>query len=374
MTTPIAILTSDTHLRDQTWLERRSLRGDAFYSFEQIITMSLDRGLPILAAGDLIDRRRNEAQIAEFVRQQLGRLPGREWFLYIQGQHELQYPRPWLSALHEHCLWLDVEHGIRRLDTPHAVVCGVDWRPAVKLEAALELVPSDCDILLMHQVCKDLMGMGAHELSVDQVPHAKLLAIGDFHVHRQIQARNAAGDLIHVLSPGSTSMQKIDEPVDKYVYVLYDDLDYESVRLRTRPAFRKVLQTPGDLDAFVLQFPLLLERAESDASEDELPDVLRTPIVDVTYADDIPDAYRRLTELVGDKAHLFLKLQRGVSVDGTRLRPSQDSGYDLVDYLVDWADPSDEPEVYGLLSRMLTCPDGAERQELLAARFEYGLE
>lgn len=374
---PIAIVTADTHLRDKTWVDRRGLTGDAYFSFRQLVDAAIDQHLPIIAAGDLIDRRRNEADVVEFLRVEMSRLNSATCrFYYVQGQHELQYPVPWLSAIHPHPTWLDVEHAPGQTFKGGVRLTGLDWRPAEHLRGALERIPTGTDVLVLHQVCQEFMGgVTAAEMNFEMVPHARVVVVGDYHVHEHKRAVGAQGQPLLAVSPGSTSLQNVGEVPEKFYYVMCDDLSFRSKPLRTRVFFRTdVLETAEQLERFVVAVPELLENLADMAAVRKLPDPLRIPIVEIQYDPELPDAYRRLVGAVGDGAHLFLReIVPGpadeVTPDKTARREAVEQG--LVGCLPLVIDPEEQPEVYAACVRLLRAPD--PQQELLLLRAEHGL-
>ncbi|MHB1035027.1 MAG: hypothetical protein ACYC35_21375 [Pirellulales bacterium] len=153
MSVPIALITADTHLREKTWVARHGLTGDAYHSFRQLGELADDfGGIPIIAAGDLIDRHRNESNVVAFLAGQMQELEKREiTFGYIQGQHELQYPTPWLSAIHDYPVWLDTvqQPSAGLFLDAETLVTSLDWRPGEQVAEALEQIPEACKILVV---------------------------------------------------------------------------------------------------------------------------------------------------------------------------------------------------------------------------------
>lgn len=299
---PIAIVTADTHLQDRAWASRLSLRGDAYFSFEQIVAMAIDEGLPIIAAGDLIDKQINEQEPIEFIRQQMDKLQeDKIAFRFVQGQHERQ-PRPWFMV-HPWPEWLQpflpLTMGGHRVE-------GFDWHPMNELPGLLSSVREDTEILIMHQV-SELSPSPVPELVFGMIPsQIKLLIVGDYHVAVEHVAVNAGGHEMVVLSPGSTCMQAIDEDPAKCVYRLYDDLSWDIVELKTRIVMRApLILTSEALDAFVTEVGERNQKAWNDAISQSYPEDLRKPILIVPYNPDIPDVWKRIERAVDGKAHLF---------------------------------------------------------------------
>ena len=283
------------------------MEGDAYFSFKQIVDYAVDMELPIIAAGDLIDKQKNESRVVSFLSEQIKRLEDAEVdLLYIQGQHELQPHTPWLSAISSHPWHLHNEtmhlEGINFM--------GFDWSPPELVAENLKAVPSDIDVLVMHQVTQEWMGgIAPAELCFSQVPYARALIIGDYHEISGTEShRGAQGQDLTVLSPGSTCLQSISEPRKKSCYLLHSDLTFEALPIRTRSVLAPgELSMPEQLDAFVENVGHQIESATEKAIAAEYPPELHKPILYVKYLSCLEGAYARIDKAVGDKAHLFFK-------------------------------------------------------------------
>lgn len=316
----LAIVTSDCHLQERAWSSRTTLHGDAFNAFEEIVEYACSQGLPIIAAGDIIDKQKNEAAVAGFVRRMMEQCQEcRLGFLYIQGQHELQ-EHPWLTELSNWPEWLPNRTKPKMLGGKRRIH-GIDWTPVDKLEEALAAVPPETDILVMHQVASAFMGsVTSPELTWQMIPsHVKLLILGDYHVHKRVEWARPDGSKLIILSPGSTAMQSIDEPPVKEYFLLYDDFSTESLTIPSRPFLQPTdLVFEEDLDHFVEQVGSQVERARERVAA--MPEELQKPILYVRYHYDIKDAYKRLTRAIGDSAHFFFKELRPKTKEDERER------------------------------------------------------
>jgi hypothetical protein len=137
-----------------------------------------------------------------------------------------------------------------------------------------------------------------HEGRLEDIPMKDgVIVTGDFHQHVQLKVN---GNL--VLSPGSTCMQSIDEPVEKAVFILMSDRSAISVPLKTRQVFFHELTSQQHLEDFLATTGLgMLEQQEN------VPDEIAKNIIHVRYNPDIPDAYARISEAINGRAHLFLR-------------------------------------------------------------------
>lgn len=358
MATPIAVATSDTHIDDYAWADRADLAGDSQYAFQQICDYAIRHELPIIAAGDLLDSKLNEAMPIEFLRGQLDRLAAADVSLcFTQGQHELQ-PRPWLSSVHDWPTWLHREAKV----IGGRWFYGIDWQPREQLPEQLATVPEKTEVLVMHQVCQAFMGsVTAPELDFAQIPHARLLVIGDYHVHKVLRSRGAAGQELRVLSPGATHMRKIDEPHEHRFFVIHDDLTAKSVRLRSRLYCERTLLFESDVDDFVAEIGSELRALTAEAQRNKLPPALQRPMLRVHYLPGLPDVYDRVLGAVGDLGFVWTKVLPELrSADETSEAAAEidDNGsIELVDCLAELVDEAAEPEVYELCRALLTEED-----------------
>lgn len=305
---PICLVTADCHLQERAWVGYSRLEYDAFWAFEWIVGYAIQQKIPaIVAAGDVIDAPENEAKLVAFLSEQMRLCEESEVkFYYIQGQHDMQEPTPWLTAIHHWPEWLAEDNYFFFGD--HRVQ-GIDWTHREELEEQLSLLDRDVEILVMHQVSELMGSIVTPELRWRQIPpHVKMLIIGDYHKHLCAEQHRDGGGMLTVVSPGSTAMQEISEESRKRVFVLYDDLSTESVDIPGRIALAPpTIHTDGDLDKFVEKVGEQIKKARGKAAIWNLPDELETPILRVKYQDNLIDPYRRIRKAVGDQAHLFVK-------------------------------------------------------------------
>lgn len=367
----VALITADCHLQERAWANRPELHGDAFWSFSWLVGKAIEAHVPVIAAGDLIDKRRNEALIASFVRQQMDRLREADCpFWFVQGQHEFQRPIPWFLAVSDWPFWLQdaprQAHGIR--------VGGLDWMPKEELPSALTLTPpfAGCDVAVMHQACEEFMGgLAGCEMSVVSVPGARLLVIGDYHVSKVLSAVNREGMKMLVVSPGSTSVQSIVESAEKKIFWLHDDLSLKEEVIPTRPMLQRDILCEQDMDRFAASARDWILGAQAEALG--VPDHLRRPILRVRYSPQAcPDAYRRVIAAVVDLAHLWVEefadlLEEEREADREERHQMAAEGLlGCLDYV---ADPLDKPQVNGFLRSLLEAPDLGAELSKLRARF-----
>lgn len=343
--------------------------------------MAIDEHLAIIDCGDLHDQAINEQAPIGFFCQQMDRLQREKLaYMFVQGNHDHQL-RPW-PMVHRWPEWLDFR---KCADDPKThtgcmplgglTVQGFDWHPSAEIEACMELVYKDTQVLVMHQVSELMGSIRIPELVFGQVPYVPLLVIGDYHSHEQHIYKGKQGQDLTVLSPGSTCMQAINEEPQKHIYRLYDDLSYESVELKTRIVLRAPSILDGEaLEAFIGEVEGQLQKAWDEAHDMGLPENMRLPIIIVPYNPLISDAYRRIKRAVGEKGHLF---------DDAQLPPTQEreerkaarqkiTSQGLVGCLDLVCDPVKEPQVHAYIKTLLECkdPQGAIREK----RKEFDLD
>jgi hypothetical protein len=301
MKLPVAVVTSDCHLQVYNWAKHPDLRGDSFYSFKQIVDYTLEQGLPLILAGDILDKRSPDAETLGFLFDQLKRLVDvKLWVCYIQGQHEMSRSRPWLSCI----------PGTRSLHKEKWNVKGIefyglDFTPADKIHAELKGIPQDADVLVAHQVW--LEHMGKHcvpDAAFADVPYVKCIITGDFHVHKITEHNGKDGQRLKVVSPGSTYMKTLDEDFHKYFWLMFDDLTFHSIPIQTRPVFKSRIGTVEALEDEIVNLATRLNNLATDHP-------LGKPIWCVEYYDSIPNAAVRLEEVAKNCAHLFLRPVKG---------------------------------------------------------------
>lgn len=259
------------------------------------------RDIPIFAAGDLIDRKSNEAMVTCYLREAMNFCEElASQFVFIQGQHELQtYPKPtWIKAVSDWPTHLHDEE--YRFEAGE--MGGYDWMGGAHVEEQLECVAEETNILMMHQVVEEFLGgVTKTELSWEMIPpQVEMLIVGDFHqIHGRLDRQNSGGKPLVVLSPGSTAMQSISEPEHKKFFVLCDDRSTISIDIPSRGVLRPpVLHTEEDVDGFVEAVAVQVEKAMELSISQGIPNQLRNPLIHVKFDHDLKDVKERIARAI----------------------------------------------------------------------------
>jgi len=112
----------------------------------------------------------------------------------------------------------------------------------------------DADILLLHCPITEFIKYPAENAyGVEDLPTEKFkyIFVGDTHVTSEVVAKDCT-----VISPGSTEMNKTDEPANKYFYSVEKDLltgawSHDKHLIETRPVVTADINTEEDLEATI---------------------------------------------------------------------------------------------------------------------------
>lgn len=366
--TPLFVFCADLHLEDGAWSSRPGIYGDAYYSFEQIVDYCIERRLPLILGGDVLEKKSNSARpIAKLfdglTRMRSAGVP----VYYIQGNHEYDRNAPWLSA-HD---WPIYMHEAS-FDINGVKVAGFDWLPRGEIQEAFARVPQNTAILITHQVWKDFMGnLGRTDCELTDVHHVETVLNGDFHVTKTVESTNAQGKLITMLSPGSTCMQDMSESPDKFFFVIgriptTGKVVFTPIQLRTRRFLNYVVKDQDTLDALCSGQLVKDITAQLD---DTLPAHINKPLVRIKFDKQLPDAYLRLMTAVGDFAHIACEvINEKYTTAKTATRDSAKN--DLLSALADLA--GEDSAAYSLAAALLGAEDAGKELEVQFAKHMSG--
>lgn len=297
-----SILAADFHLAPGAWASRPLIRGDAYYSFQQIVDYAVKHdAADVVAAGDLIDTAKPSSETVRHMCAQLRRLhKAGVSFRFVQGQHDMATP-PWFAAVS------DVEHVHGKYFTVGDLQAyGLDYLSAAALREALPTIKPGTQLLVCHQVWSDFMGsIAVCEGALSDIPYVTYVLTGDYHKTVIDTFTNRQGKTGRVWSPGSICMQSIDEDPEKYFFH-YDHAKrtVKQVLLRTRPLIAwHEIEDEGEMSAFLTTISEHLDKAYDEAAG--LPEEIRKPIVHVPYSLDLERPYARILKALDGRAHFF---------------------------------------------------------------------
>lgn len=354
-------------------LHLRGGRYDEQYALEQIVDIAIARGVDdVLFLGDVLDRQQNRSEPVAFWHKQIGRLSKEGIRVrYVQGQHEYDVV-PWLSG-HE---WAEHVHK-KTFKVGPWLAYGLDFQPHGVLQEELARVPKECTVLAAHQGWSEWLAFeGAPQGDFAQVPeHVEIVLTGDFHPFVDEYNRNAGGKKMRCISPGTTVAQKIDEPHDNYVLLIADDGEIKRKKLKSRVFLDSKLMTRStEVDEFLAGVEKELADAYQLAAERLLPEVMHRPILRVEYSHRLSDVRRRVERAVGDRAILCFyeshPQEEEPAETTAAIKPSAEAATPL-SVLSDVVSKEEEPDVFGLVQRLLLSEAESPREELLRWRAEF---
>jgi hypothetical protein len=366
----IAIIFGDSHLADRAWKDR-PIEGDSYFSLDQITHAAVAMDVvAVIGAGDLIDKQLNRARPIGRFNDAMDRLEKSQIpFYFIQGQHEMMTDRPWASVHH----W-PTHLSNRRYKIGQFMVWGLDWTQPPLLQIALGTIPGDTDVGIFHQVWEEWMGVGNPEGKFTEIGSVKLGFSGDLHKTKRTVTVGRDGQPLEMYSPGSTSMQSIDEPTKKHYLVLRGDGTVVPKVLKTRPHLELgVLATSEEVDSLVERLPGMINATWDTTTT--FPEEVRAPTIRVSYPHFLCDVERRFRAAIGDRGHLFAKelppdkieTSGDDSVSIARVQ-ARGQAMTLDSMLAGFLDNRDLSGLYTPSNRLLNAPDIAA--ELRAMRDE----
>ena len=362
----IAAVTGDNHLRPSTWAKHPDLNSDAYTSFRQIIDLCVEHKVPLFLLGDLFDKAHPDSESVGVYLHAMQRMEeARLAVYYVEGNHDKADP-PWAS-LHPWAQHIDgktVELGPFKFH-------GIDFTVAADLPARLAAIPPGIDFLCTHQSWSDIQPIGHVDGSFEMIPYGLVLLTGDFHVCKAYRGCAANSEPIVAYSPGSTAMQKLDEPPNKSFFLINEDAlselsEFNPVPLQSRPFCGVTLATQADFDSFIARIDTLLD--EIAPPYPGLPEVIRKPILRVRYNDVIPEAYTRLVAAAADRFHLFPEPQHITSEMVVDVVATPEGAFDnLITAVGELCAPGSD--VYNGVTRLLESND--PKQEIADMFEEY---
>jgi hypothetical protein len=367
---PLFVFCADLHLEDGAWTTRPGIYGDAYYSFRQIVDYCIEHKLPLILGGDVLEKKSNLARpiaqlCAEMDRMERAEVP----LFYIQGNHEYDRNAPWLSVH----TWPKHMHLNGLFDINGARVTGLDWLPRGDIQREFENIHPETEILITHQVWKDLMGnVGRTECELTDVHRVQTVLAGDFHVTKIVESVNAQGKPIKMLSPGSTCMQDMGESPEKFFFVIGRNtatsaIEWAPVNIKTRALISYRVETQEELDDICAgKLVREITAATEVAVANGLPPEIQKPLVRVKFDKHLPDAYLRVVTCVGEQAHLFCEAITEKNLRQTTA-PRDGVKNDLLTAVADLIGDTDS--AYKLAAALLAAEDPTREIDILFKQY-----
>jgi hypothetical protein len=299
---PIMVLSSDWHLSPLSWKRHPKIRGDSYYSLQQIVDTAIELQVPLIGAGDLFDIKAPPSESVVFCCEQMKRLEREGLSMYyVQGQHEYA-DTPWLTlapnAVHIDSFKYQDKGEPRVFDVAGLRVVGLDISTSpvefaiqcAKLHAVAKS-KGEFDLFVTHQVWADFIKKRDPVFMLEKVLFSKITYTGDYH---KLEALDINGMLC--LSSGSINMQANNENPIKEVFILHDDLSVSKKTLKTRPFMSFELKNDDDL-LRLLNTP---NSTILSGWPHYVPDEFATPLVSVKYQNSLSNAFDSLTEKFKD--------------------------------------------------------------------------
>lgn len=283
------LATADNHIgyRQYGLVKRKNDMQDAFAA---ILDTAHKEGYDaITVSGDLLDSTRPPADVFKFL-QKCQQVLVRKKIpcLVSMGNHDYSDPH-WISLVGGHA-----KYGFQFLDNSSfdvngVIVHGVPFTNKDGFDQGRN-IPDDVDVLLMHQTFQEFASFPGDKMftceDLTEVP-ASVVVVGDIHVHEQFALQNSKGNVIHVLSPGSSEMMSSSEPGPKVAYSLeFKDGKYVKATdqlLQTRLIYRVTVKTEED-------FQTMVKHLKSVEAEE--------PLVLLTFSTDVENVMPRLRTAV----------------------------------------------------------------------------
>ena len=282
----------DLHLKQHNWANRPDLSGDAHESLRQVAELCRDHDLPLILTGDTFDSARPSSRDVESFRQAISGLR----VYIIQGQHDQSVP-PWPVAILD-----EVEYVHNKVFEPVSGVkmFGIDRQHKDKMQEALELIPADVGIVILHQLAKQVMGLeDAWDLDLEWMPDSvHTVLIGDFH--QDVSVRFGNGGQAHY--SGSGHMCSIKEPIQKSCMLLQGDFSIVRHPLKTREYVMLTVGNEIQLQESVDIVTCMVENAGA-----LLPVAIARPVVVIKYLATVPEVEARIRAAAKDFVHVWLK-------------------------------------------------------------------
>jgi len=232
---------------------------------------------------------------------------------------------------------------------------GLDFMPRTQLQEALLSIPDNCELLCLHALVKDVMGLDdVWTLDMDWVPErVSHTVLGDWHGEPQAGESNGR----HWLYTGSSTMRTVTEPTSKSFLQCSRDgsggFSFIRVPLKRRPFIMSEARFESELDEWAARIESVCEKAREEALANGIPDEVASPFVVLRYSVGIERAASTIESVTGSKSlagkmHLHLMPNRAFTSDATAMTPTHPT-IDLDQTINEAADPHLAPQLNSLV-------------------------
>jgi hypothetical protein len=366
-----ALFLADAHARPDC--------PDVEFALRQVVELVKRHALEwVVSLGDFQHTQRNRSESIVLMDRFLGDLHALGCnFGFIQGQHDTDVP-PWPSG-HSNARHLHRQ----TLRLGNVVYYGLDYQPVGVLQQELDDIPTEAHTLLAHQGWANWLRFeGATQGSFADVPTVARVISGD--LHRHIAEVNVGKDnqQLTTISVGAIAQHAINEPSEHFVLLLDDEGRAAATRLLSRPYMNWVpILTPGELDDFLREAPVVLNKRYEEAVQAGVPEDVAVPWLRLTFGCDVPDVVERTRNLLAKgvcKACVWWDELPPPPTDlAQRFRDrlpvqvGKDEALTLADALPAYLDPEESPAAYSLVSRLIGVSKVGQAEALQAFEVEF---
>ncbi len=290
------VFAGDLHASPAIYTSLPGMQGDSEFALQQITDYARQHDHALVLLGDNFDRRFPDSGTLARV---LELLDGSD-VAFIQGQHDVQPSISW-PDVSPYTVGERVHLNGKLIEWKGIKLYGLDCeRSRDKLAEKLKKVPKDCEILCLHQLIKQVMGIEeAWHLDIAQVPeHVKYTVLGDWHGLPQ----NGETDGRKWAYTGSSTMRSISEPTGKSFLVaqkISDQIGWERVPLLTRPFMLNDVRFETELTTWCDAINAAFQKATKDALGKGVPLQVARPFVALRFNVAIPGAHDKIMAAIG---------------------------------------------------------------------------
>lgn len=292
------VVLGDAHLWPVLWMRLPAARNDAFYAADQVLMYAVNRQLPVISSGDIMDcgDKGGVSKVLSWLK-----LHSQLDVGYIVGNHDLSG----YTVGVQNPPWANILENFKRIDRDEEWkkgVQGLDYQHGrTQFIYALNVLREKGrrDILVIHQAIKELLPFeGAWQVTLDELQGlAKLVICGDVHISKEF----TLPDGTIVLSPGSTVATAFNEELDKKFPVVEIDgkmVKVEWVPIVQRRAIYEATAINAEERKEVLKF------METEPIDSKLPEDIRSPILQIKFTPD-KDFYNKMQKIAEERGFIL---------------------------------------------------------------------